>query len=199
MTVFKTESSLIAPSHNPRHSVVGSPMEGYMKVYTLDRTHVVQGATLEFNPAMQTPKYAKLFLGGKAVPMFKKNPPDICLGSGCMPILMEAHPIRTSKGWTLAKPTHDSNRILVVIRTQDEDAITHAWSFINTMTPEEMYNRTLSQSKRKRSRSSIFTTNFSQREALVMMKPEDLIFVIDLNNQVFVVKNMKKKGLVIIN
>ena len=86
-----------------------------MKVYEISEEKIRRGA-------IGSGSKAALHLGGgsngKDVEFFRKNPAEITKGSGLpwVGLIMEAHPVPIKDGYALAKPNHDIDQILVVVR-----------------------------------------------------------------------------------
>ncbi|NTV22504.1 MAG: hypothetical protein HGB03_02980 [Candidatus Yonathbacteria bacterium] len=165
-----------------------------MNVYEISDQKVRRGA-------MSTgSKVSALCLGAgknqKNIPFFHKNPAERIEGPG-MPwvgIIMEAHPVPIRDGYALAKPNHESENILVVIRTKAQYSVaghsnqkcTGAWRFERGMSiSREGHNKAIENATGP---VDFFVRqdkeNIGWYDSLVVMEVGDCITVTDQNGMI---------------
>jgi hypothetical protein len=180
------------------------PREGAMKVFTIDDSRVFRGATMDSSSVNKPAQERSLLIGGgkncKDILMFKKNPAEID-NSGHLPyggVMYDAHPVPTHRGYVLAKPHRESDKVLVVIKTRTPGMIgspgkkgSGTWSFDSkTTSTSDAIEQTLVQAT---GAWCVYSDqdaedNIGWRDALVVMKVGDAITIRYQNGDYVTVK-----------
>ena len=166
-----------------------------MKTYTVTGESVSRGMRIFGGHTNPNASNGVIELGGgsasKKVVMFRKNAPvlndrEFVRYHNGWPSVNDAHPVKTSIGWTLAKPNKEDDRILVLIKTRNDlfaevSLRPGRWSFQETWLSES-HEQVLVATTGPMNYDhcpQVSPNNVGWRDALITMKVGDTIIVTD--------------------